>query len=762
MKDLFLITSPVLPATARVVGFRGKEAISRLYRFDVGFTVPHGQEFDMLATLGKRASLNVDRDPGEPPFLFNGVIASLELVHEFDDRSLYLMGLAPLLWKLTLTHHSRVFTDGTIPEIIEAVLKHSGMTGPDYSLRLSRGYAKLDHVCQYRESNLDFISRLMEREGMYYYFEQGDGAEVLVISDHLSFQGELSAKPVRYDPTSSGDHSAGAALSTFKCKLSALPATVQLRDYDYVRPSLDVSGRAAVVASSSGDIVMYGENFKTPDEGNRLAKIRAEEYLAGQEVYHAAGRVFHLRPGYRFTLEDHPRAAFNAAYLTTEIDHQGNQATGFKLIEEILDLEPSDVYRVELKAIPVKVQFRAKRVTPWPRIDGVMDAVVDGAAGGPYAEIDSHGRYKVRIHFDESDLLDGSASTWVRMLQPHGGSPEGFHFPLRKGTEVHLVFLGGDPDRPVIVGVAHNSHKPSSVTAQNATQNVIMTGGSNRLEMEDTAGGQYATLSTPTVNSFLHLGAGANNLVANTDGNSLHYTGGNHDAQVIGDHTEDVTGAVKETYLSTQDTTVTGPVTQTYEATLDLTVTGAVTNIFESTLTETVTGAVSQTYEATLEQTVTGAVTQTFESTLTQTVTGAVTENYNGGQKTTIVGTHDLTATGAQTIHSDVSQTMTAPTQRFAVDGLQKFEAADHEVVATASYKVDGGPIASVKAADVTVDGSGKVTIKSGTINIEGGNITMSGGTLTVTHGAINITGAPILVDGGGEIGMTAGVIKLN
>ena len=762
MKELYLISSPVLPATARVVGFRGKEAISRLYRFDIGFTVPHGQEFDMLGTLGKRATLHIDRDPGEPLFVFNGVLASLELAHEFDDRSLYLMGLAPLLWKLTLTHHSRVFTDGTIPAIIEAILKDSGMTGADYSLRLSRGYMKLEHVCQYRESNLDFISRLMEREGIYYYFEQGDGAEVLVISDHQSFQSELSSRPVRYDATSSADHSAGAALSTFKCKLNALPATVQLRDYDYVRPSLDVYGRAAVVASSSGDIVMYGENFKTPDEGNRLAKIRAEELLTQQTIYHGAGRVFHLRPGYKFTLEDHPRAAFNAGYLTTEIEHEGNQATGFALIEELLDLTPSEVYRVEVKAIPAGVQFRAQRLTPWPRIDGTMDAVIDGSAGGPYAEIDSHGRYKVRIHFDESDLLDGSASTWVRMLQPHGGSPEGFHFPLRKGTEVHLVFLGGDPDRPVIVGVAHNSTKPSSVTAQNASQNVIMTGGSNRLEMEDTAGGQYATLSTPTVNSFLHLGAGANNLVANTDGNSLHYTGGNHDAQVVGDHTEDVTGAVKETYLSTQNTTVTGAVTQTYEATLDLTVTGAVTNIFEATLTETVTGPVTKTYEATLEQTVTGAVTQTFLATFDQTVTGAVTEKHNGSKTTTIVGTHDLTSTGAQTIHSDASQEMTSPTQRFAVGGLQKFEAADHEVAATASYKVDGGPIASVKAADVTVDGSGTVTIKSGTIKIEGGDITISGGTLTVVHGAVSIKGAPIAVDGGGEIGMTAGVIKLN
>src|SRR5262249_45353319 len=129
--------------------------------------------------------------------------------------------------------------------------------------------------------------------------------------------------------------------------------------------------------------------------------------------------------------------------------------------------------------------------------------IVDGAADSEYAQIDKHGRYKVRVMFDESDAADGKASMFVRMLQPHGGSPEGFHFPLRKGTEVHLLFLGGDPDRPVIAAVAPNAQTPSVVNADNHTKNVVHTGGNNRFELEDADGSQHIRLSTPTKGTFM-------------------------------------------------------------------------------------------------------------------------------------------------------------------------------------------------------------------------------------------------------------------
>jgi type VI secretion system secreted protein VgrG len=172
-----------------------------------------------------------------------------------------------------------------------------------------------------------------------------------------------------------------------------------------------------------------------------------------------------------------------------------------------MKIEHEDVYLVEIDAIPADTQFRAESVTAWPRIFGYENGVVDGPAESEYAQIDELGRYNAKFKFDESALKkNGKATTWVRMMQPHGGDIEGFHFPLRKGTEVVFSFLGGDPDRPVISGVVPNAVKPSPVTQSNYTKNVVQTGSYNRLEIEDKAGNEWIRLSTPYAQSFLNMG----------------------------------------------------------------------------------------------------------------------------------------------------------------------------------------------------------------------------------------------------------------
>src|SRR5690606_24419065 len=150
-----------------------------------------------------------------------------------------------------------------------------------------------------------------------------------------------------------------------------------------------------------------------------------------------------------------------------------------------IDVSQEEVYRVEARAIDAQKQYRAPIKTPAPRVWGYENGVVDGEADSQYAQIDDTGRYKVKFHFDESDLKDGKASTYVRMMQPHGGGTEGFHFPLRKGTEVIFTFLGGDPDRPVIAGVVPNATTPSPVTEANHTKNILRTGSGSHLTIDD-------------------------------------------------------------------------------------------------------------------------------------------------------------------------------------------------------------------------------------------------------------------------------------
>ena len=280
-----------------------------------------------------------------------------------------------------------------------------------------------------------------------------------------------------------------------------------MRDYDYARPALEVSGTAPVAPAGRGQISSYGERFFTPGDGQRLARVRAQSIGARQVLFRAIGSATHLRPGYSFEVEDHPRPAFNAEYLAVSVEHDLNQAAGTPEIEDLLGSLATEVYRATVVAVPATVQFRSEETTPWPRIYGFENAVVDGPAASEYAQIDDQGRYLVKLYFDESALENGKASTAIRMMQPHGGSPEGFHFPLRKNTEVVFTFIGGDPDRPVIAGVVPNAVTPSPVASGNHMTNVIQTGGLNRLEMEDPEGSQRVRLSTPTENTFLAMGA---------------------------------------------------------------------------------------------------------------------------------------------------------------------------------------------------------------------------------------------------------------
>lgn len=509
MDDFFSISSSVLPGDARVIAFRGTEAISQPYQFEIYVTIRAAEldSFDLGDAIGAKATLTLDRASDTlPPYYFSGILFHVDLVHAVDGFALLRLVLVPRLWLLSLSKHSRIFTKRSITDILKAVLEENGLGPEDYALQLG-SYETEEHICQYRESDLDFLSRWMEREGIFYYFEHEEGGEKLILCDSLSYPPDLLGNPIPYHPQLGQDRSAGLSFRSFIGRHATLPASIKLRDYDYARPNLQVSGSAPISHSGAGEINLYGERFFNPAAGERLAQLRAQELKAREVEFHASGTRTHLRSGHTFELEEHPRASWNSLYLVTEAKHWGNHASGASSFKQLIGLEHDDVYHIEISAIPAKTQFRARSLTPWPRIYGYENGIVDGAADSEYAQIDDHGRYNVKFRFDESNLKGGMASTFVRMMQPHGGSVEGFHFPLRKGTEVMISFLGGDPDRPVISGVVPNALTPSPVTVNNYTTNIIQTGARNRIEMEDRSGQERVTISTPHSNTYVQMGA---------------------------------------------------------------------------------------------------------------------------------------------------------------------------------------------------------------------------------------------------------------
>ncbi|CAN98647.1 rhs family protein [Sorangium cellulosum So ce56] len=505
--DVLAMHCAALPA-ARAVGFKGTEALCRPFEFDVLFTVPAGT--DVRAAINARATLTLQRGADAPPMCWHGVFVRLRLLRESADRALYHGSLVPRLWLQRHSVRSFVHTKSKIDTFLTKTLTHGGLTTSDFRFSVDTDrYPEEEFVCQYRESHLDFTHRWLEREGLYYHFEHpvdDGGAEVMVIVDSKDQHEPLSGNGrVRYHPTSSHDVSAGECFREVHVDLSALPAAVRINDYNYANPAASVSGEHAVSKSGHGEVREYGYRVFTQDEATRLAQVKAESMACRELTLHATGNATGLRAGYVFELEDGP-SDMPTRYLAVEVRHAAAITGGSFDITRFTGMAVDETYRVEVVAIPADVQFRAAQATPWPRIYGFENGVVDGPGDSQYAQIDDMGRYLLRLKFDASDLPDGATSTYLRMMQPHGGTVEGWHFPLRKGTEVMVSFQGGDPDRPFIAGVVPNAHRPSTVTSRNLTQNVLRTGGSNHMVVEDLEGKQHIDLFTPVGATNVHMG----------------------------------------------------------------------------------------------------------------------------------------------------------------------------------------------------------------------------------------------------------------
>jgi len=502
----FTFVSQGLPEdTFSAVTFKGTEGISRLYEYDITLA-SDDPEIDLRGVLQNPATLTIHGDGQDRPI--HGILAQFEQLHEVKGRYFYRALLVPRLWQADLYRENQLFLDKTVPNIIEEILKQAGLTTRDYELKLTRNYPRWEYICQYRETDFDFISRWMEREGIYFFFEQGEQGEKLIITDSSTAHRDIPGNTTIPFSPPSGLMPEQEAIKAFICRQKRLPNRVILKDYNYRKPSLDLKAETVVDAKGRGNVYFYGEHFKTPEEGHALAEVRAEEIRCRENVFHGEGTEPGLRPGFIFEMTGHYRESYNRKYLTVEIEHQGGQTEAFTTGTgaELTEKERQLTYSNTFTAIPADVQFRPECKTPKPRFYGTMNAKVDAAGAGEYAELDDLGRYKVKLPFDQSDMDGGKASRWVRMSQPYAGAEHGMHFPLHKGTEVLLTFVDGDPDRPVIAGAVPNAETTSPVTAANQTESVIQTGGKNKIRFEDLFGSERIIMETPAADSWIRLG----------------------------------------------------------------------------------------------------------------------------------------------------------------------------------------------------------------------------------------------------------------
>jgi type VI secretion system secreted protein VgrG len=475
-----------------VIGFEADEAISQPYTLEALLAASSDVSVDERALLGQNALLAVHLGEDGERF-FHGVVSRVTRweTSTSEGHLRYRITVVPRWWTLKHTRNSRIFQEKTVPEIVHEVL---GNALVEHRLELNGSYGQRTYCVQYRESDFDFVSRLLEEEGIFYYFEHTEDAHTLVLADTslgcppLPGEARLVFRPPDKRVASS------ESVHEFASRLQVQPGAVALRDFNFVRPSQDLTATSTDgEAESSLEVYDYPGCYEAPGTGKTLAKVRLEELRAQVELASGASNCRRLRTGHTLELDEHPVGSFNRGYLVLSARHVGRQPEVLLFGESQPD-SPQEGYRNTFTCLPAKVPYRPPRTTPRPLIPGAQTAIVVGPSSEEI-HTDEHGRIKVQFHWDREGGRDDKSSCWIRVTQAWAGPGWGALYLPRIGQEVVVEFLEGDPDRPLVTGSVYNGENPPPISLpDDKTQSTLRSSsspggdGSNELRFEDAAG----------------------------------------------------------------------------------------------------------------------------------------------------------------------------------------------------------------------------------------------------------------------------------
>ena len=494
--------------TFAVVEMSGLEALSKPFSFEL-ILVSENDSVNFDAMLSNQATLKIYASGGTEGTPYHGVLSEFEQLQQVDQLVFYKAVLVPRLRRLGLYRTSDVFLDDQkIPDVLDKVIKASGLTSSDYEKKTTGSYRSRAFVCQYQETNFDFISRWLEKEGMYYYFDHsGSNDKLVIVDDLIMLPADVSR--VTYRPVEdSTSGNASDSVHSFVCRQQPLPKQVILQGFNYAAANVPLEQSYEVSDKGTGDVMLYGENFLTPEEGLRYATLRAQQILCNGRVFKGDATATGIRSGHFIQMSGHYRKDFDAKYLVTEIEHSGSQAGVLLagIAHSFGGKSGETSYRHNFRAIPSDAQFRPECKTKRPHVAGTISAVVDAEGSGQYADMDELGQYKVQLPFVKSGKAANKGSARIRMATPYSGSGYGMHFPLHKGSEVLLSFIDGDPDQPVIVNAVPNSENKNVVNNSTAALGMVKTAAGNSLTFDDTKDKQSSTIYSPLGSSRWRVG----------------------------------------------------------------------------------------------------------------------------------------------------------------------------------------------------------------------------------------------------------------
>lgn len=522
---------------------QGTESISEPFHYTLRL-LSENPSIALKDLLKSPVVVSIELLDGSLRYLHGNINRIAQLQYGEDGLVAYQAEVVPWLWFLSLFKDCRIFQNKTVPEIVQQVFQDRGFS--DFKLQLQSTYPKREYCVQYRETDLNFVSRLLEHEGIFYFFQHDQQKHTLILADASPAIKDCPNQPTaRYLPLSGGVQEDDTVV-TLTYEESVLPGTASLNDYDFQKPGTRLN--TSMSSDAKGEIYDYPGLYTTKDDGDRYARIRLEEQEAQLATVRGDSFCRAFQIGFRFTLKDHYRDEANQAYTLFSLCTDA-QETSYRS-----GSEGAFTYRNRFEAVPNSVTFRPRRTARKEFVEGSQTAVVVGKSG---EEIwtDNYGRVKVQFFWDRAGKKDENSSCWIRVAQLWAGKGWGAVYVPRIGQEVIVDFLEGDPDRPLITGRVYNADQTVPYTLPDEqTKTAIKSmsskggGGFNEIRFEDKKGSEQVfihgekDLHQRVKNSRFETIVNSTHLIVKQD--QFEKIAGDTHLQITGDQNEKVSGTV--------------------------------------------------------------------------------------------------------------------------------------------------------------------------------------------------------------------------
>jgi type VI secretion system secreted protein VgrG len=708
-----------------------REELGRMSVMDLDLLSPD-ENLALDDLLGRGFSIELVLDNDQSRF-FHGIVAECAQIGRLGNYARYTARVVPWIWFLTRTSDCRIFQQVAVPDIIKKIFDDHGTS--DYEFELKGSFAKRDYCVQYMETDFDFLSRLMEEEGIYYFFKHEQSKDTIVVCNGVgAHKATPGCESVSYYPPSENAVREEDTIDHWHLSHTMQSGKLTHTDFDFTKPRTSLLAQYAAPGSypkGNAEVFAYPGGYLAVGDGNTYAQHRLEAIQQQHERVVGSGNVRGLAVGALFSLENYPREDQNREYLVVSTtfhfggtDYESGVAHG-----------SADV-TVTFDAIPSKQPYRSLPTTRRARVAGPQTAIVVGKAGEEIYT-DQYGRVKVQFHWDREGKRDENSSCWVRVSQGWAGKNWGaIHIP-RIGQEVIVDFLEGDPDRPIITGRVYNAAEmPPYDLPANQTQSGIKTrsskGGSpanfNEIRFEDKMGSEMLTIHAEKDQEI------------SVEHDEAHSVGHDRTKSITHDETTSVGHDRTETVGNNE--TITIGVNRTEKVGVNETITIGANRKIDVGANENATVALMRTHAVGVNESISVGVSQEITVGAAQTITvGAVqavsigaSQTINvGANRTLSVGSNQTVNVGANATTSvggdeTLSVTGSRATSIGKDDALQVaknlvIQAGESISITTgaASISMNKDGTITIKGKDITIDGSGDIGIKGG------GNIVIKG-----------------------------------